>query len=111
MFQEVMDMSKKVTAKNGTEYELRFNGFYYWHRDGAVHTFLKGSYMSPTDALNKMRQYDASLEQEVVYSDDSLENLTKKSELLGYAKKNAIEIPAEHKSVGAIKKFLQGGYE
>lgn len=103
-------MSRKVTADNGTEYELQYDGFYYWHRSGAVHESLKGSFMSPTDALNRMRKYNASLKQEVIYSEGELDSLNKKAELLGYAEKNDIEIPSEHKSVGAIKKFLQGGY-
>lgn len=111
MYLEGMDMSKTVTTKNGTEYTLKFNGMYYWHRDGAVANPLKGSYLSPTDALNTMRIYNASLEQEVNLGVGELGGLTKKADLLGYAKKNGIEIPEKHKSPTAIKKFLEGGYD
>lgn len=111
MYQEGMDMSKKVVANNGTEYELRFKDFYFWHRDGAVADFLKGGFTSPADALDLMRRYNQTFVQEVNTEVGELETLEKKADLLGYAQNNGIEVPEKYKSVGAIKKFLLGGYD
>lgn len=102
-------MSKEV-AENGTEYKLGFNGLYYWHRDGATAIPLKGSYVTPTQALDAMRRYNVSFRQEVNTDVKDLESLEKKADLLGYAKLNNIEIPVKYKAPSAIKKFLQGGY-
>ena len=109
MYQEGMDMSKEV-ADNGTEYKLSFNGFYYWHRNGATANGLKGSFMSPVDAHDAMRLYNVSMKPLVSTEVGRLDSLEKKADLLGYALLEGIEIPTQHKSVGAIKKFLQGGY-
>ena len=100
----------KVKADNGTEYELGFDGLYYWHRSGATAKLLQGHFSSSRTAMDAMRKYNASLAQEVTYSTDALEELNTKSDLLGYADKKGIEIPKKHKSPLAIKKFLQGGY-
>ena len=94
MCQEDMDMSKEV-ADNGTEYKLGFNGFYYWHRDGATADKLKGSFMCPTDAMDALRRYNVSLQPLVSTEVGTLDSL----------------VPAKHKIPSAIKKFLQGGYD
>ena len=110
MYQEGMGMSKEV-AENGTEYKLGFNGFYYWHRDGATAEKLKGSFMSPTDALDAMRRYNVSLKPLISTEVGELDSLVTKADLLGYALLKGIDVPEKHKSTGAIKKFLQGGYK
>jgi len=101
----------KQIASNGTEYELGYRGSYFWHRSGATAEALQGRFTRIRDAMDAMHKYNASLAQEIVYSDKELEELTKKSELLGYAERNNIEVPSKHKTAGAIKKFLKGGYE
>ena len=40
-----------------------------------------------------------------------LDSLVTKADLLGYALLKGIDVPEKHKSTGAIKKFLQGGYK
>ena len=106
-----MVMSNTQTADNGTEYKLGYNGLYYWHRDGATAEALKGNYMTPSDAMDALRRYNVSFKPSINLEVGELDSLEKKADLLGYALKNDIEIPEKHKSVGAIKKFLQGGYK
>ena len=108
---EGMVMSRVEVAVNGTEYELGFNGLYYWHRDGLTASALQGSFVNPTQALDAMRRYNVSFKQEVNLDVTDLEGLEKKADLLGYAEKNNIEVPDKYKAPSAIKKFLQGGYK
>lgn len=103
-------MSKTYTAENNTEYKLGYNGLYYWHRDGATAEQLKGNFMSPSDALDALRRYNVSFKPKINLEVGELDSLEKKADLLGYALQNGVEIPEKYKSVGAIKKFLQGGY-
>ena len=110
MCQEGMDMNKEV-AENGTEYKLGFNGFYYWHRDGATADKLKGSFMCPTDAMDALRRYNVSLQPLISTEVGTLDSLVTKADLLGYALLEGIEVPEKHKIPSAIKKFLQGGYK
>ena len=100
-----------IKADNGTEYELGFDGLHYWHRNGATAKLLQGHFSSSRTAMDAMRKYNVSLTQSIVYTDKDLEDLTKKDELLGYAQKANIEVPEKHKTAGAIKKFLSGGYK
>lgn len=99
-----------IKANNNTEYRLAFDTAYFWKRDGNTAKGLRGRFTSPRDAMDAMNKYNASLEQEINIPEGELGSLEKKADLLGYALKNGIEIPQKYKSVGAIKKFLQGGY-
>ncbi len=105
------DKGKTFVADNGTEYTLAFNGLFYWTRSGTTVAELKGSFLSLREAKAQFTRYNASLKPSVTNPVGELNSLEKKAELLGYALREGIEIPTKHKSVGAIKKFLQGGYE
>ena len=106
-----IDKKDKYVANNGTEYTLEYNGLFRWVRNGATAEKLKGGFLSAREAKAQFTRYNASLEQEVITPVGELASLEKKAELLGYARLKGIEIPTQYKSVGAIKKFLQGGYK
>jgi len=101
----------KYTADNGTEYTLEYNGLFYFSRAGAVAEGLKGAFLSKREAERCLKRYNASLSTPINLAVGELDSLEKKADLLGYALNKGVEIPEKHKSVGAIKKFLKGGYE
>lgn len=103
----------KVEIESGEVYDLCYDGLYYWKSNGPLNKLLTGKYASQQEALSALSRVESSksLGKASVEKDASVSSLTKKVELLSWAEKNEIEIPKEHKSVGAIKKFLMGGYE
>ena len=103
----------RVEAKTGAVYELGYDGLYFWKSNGPLNKLLEGKYASQQEAMSALKKVEASksLPRTHVEKDASVATLTKKAELLDWAEKNEIEIPDEHKSVGAIKKFLMGGYD
>ena len=106
----IADKGKVHVADNGTEYTLEFDGLFRWKRNGATAEGLKGGFLSKREAVYALNRYNASLKPLISTPVGELDSLEKKADLLGYALKEGIEIPVKHKSVGAIKKFLQGGY-
>lgn len=106
-----IDKSNKYVADNGTEYTLEYDGLFRWVRNGATAEKLKGGFLAKREAIAQLTRYNASLAQEITTPVGELASLEKKAELLGYALREGIEIPEKYKSVGAIKKFLQGGYK
>lgn len=103
----------KRTTITDIEYELYFDDLYRWkNKKGTVAAQISGGFTGPDAALLAFNVYNASLEfiADKMSGDEDLEALTTKKELVGYAEAKGVEIPAKHKSVGAIKKFLQGGY-
>jgi len=96
---------------NGTEYTIEYNGLFYFSRAGAVADGLKGGFMSKREAIAHLDRFNALNKQQITTPVGELDSLEKKSDLLGYAALKGVEVPEKHKSVGAIKKFLQGGYK
>lgn len=102
------------TTVTGVEYFLDFDGLYFWKtKTSEAAKELKGSFMDPQSALNAFKAYNAALTitPDLGGAEKSLEELTSKAELLGWAEGNGIEVPEKYKQPSAIKKFLQGGYE
>lgn len=97
------------TCPKGTKYTLVFDGVFRWTREGNLPIKLEGAFSSQIEAYEAFRFYCVSVTPEVseVQGTESLEDLTKKADLVQWAEKQEIEIPAKLKQPAAIKKFLQ----
>lgn len=107
-----MIKDNKITkiSLSGTEYTLNYDGLYFWSREGSLPKMLEGKYSSHVEAQSAFNRYNSTLMEETseVNGEEELDSLSKKVDLLQWAEKRHIDVPAKLLQPAAIKKFLLG---
>lgn len=106
----------EYTTHKGTRFTLAFDGLYRWKaHQGSLHSSLDQGFVYRNDAKNAMKHYDKVI-LDKGYKDESttlekLDILTKKDELVSFAKTQGIDVPPGLTKPTQIKKMIKAELE